>query len=1047
MISGRTLLCCPLALSYCATATAQEAPRRIQEDYLIKRWEMEHGLPENSATAFAQTADGYLWFGTFKGLVRFDGVEFKVFGPEEIPAMRSPSVVNLFLDIRQRMWVSTYEGMLLREGDDWRLIGPEQGWTGDFARSFAGRPDGEVLITDFKGRIFESAGNGVRELTPPDTLEKGQGCIAGVDDEGMWWVVQNRFIGRRENDRWVEKFPRSDLGGSDVGCGPAHGGGIWLKTGRELRRFQRGAETERREIPEDTGGLWSMMEDSRRCVWVASYHMGLSRIAPDGSLSRWDEARGGGDRGRSVFEDREGNLWFGTSGDGLARASLQRFRTVKPGGTQRAIQVTSVARQAAGGFWVATAGSGLWQLGENGRLSRVELPDPARTTAYLMSTLEDRRGAVWLGTAEHGLHRWIDGALEAFPPQLTGGGTSRALFEDSKGRIWSGGGSGLGCFENENWRTVDARGNAEPFTVLAVAEDAESSIWVAHNRGLFRSSDGANFAAVEDAGSAITRITGLWADAGGVMWLGSDGQGLLRWQAGRADRVPDFPVAKVDDLFADGQGNLWATAGHRLIRAPLTVLHAAAAGQGRLAVQVFGPADGLRAKQFSAGEQPAVAQDAAGRLCFATVIGAVVADPAALRLNPLPPPAQVTRLNWHREGRGAELRSTEDKRDGPFSAPVMLPPGSRNIEIHYAALSLTAPEKNQYQVRLDGVDSRWIDYGARRMAYFHELEPGDYVFRVRGSNNDGVWNETAAAVSFRVQPYYWQTAWFRLLMITAAAGMIAGVLFLAQRERRRRRAERSASARELQQLRDELAHLTRVALLGELSGSLAHELNQPLAAVLSNAQAGLRFLVRGNPDMEEMQALLQDIAADAKRAGGIIHGMRAMFKKETRQELQPVDIDEVVEQVRELLHAEIVSRQAEVDFNTGGPLPPVRAGRVELTQVLINLLLNSFDAMKEWPAPRRVQIVTALASGHVSIRVRDHGPGIAPEVRGKLFTPFASTKSGGLGMGLAISRTIVERFGGRLTAENHPEGGAEFSITLPPAPANEPLQPEAPATS
>jgi len=1039
----RSLLrCFRPALLLVAAAPAQEPVRSITDDYLIQRWETEHGLPENSATAFAQTADGYLWFGTFNGLVRFDGVEFTVFGPAEIPVMKHPAVFNLFRDARQRLWVSTGDGLLVREGETWRRLGPQEGWTGDYARSFAGRPNGDVLITDFKGLIFESAGNGVRALPPPEAMEKGQGGIAGVDDEGLWWVVQNRFIGRREGDRWVEKFPsRADLGRGAVGCGPARGGGLWLKQGRELLRIHGGAVAERRQLQSDTGGFWSMMEDSRGHVWVASHHMGTSRIAPDGALSRWDEPGGGGDHGRCVFEDREGNLWFGTSGDGLARATPRRFHTVKLGGTRRGIQVTSVAPRAAGGFWLATNGHGLTQLPADGTVSRVELPDSEKKAAYLVSVLEDRRGAVWLGTAGNGLWRWANGTLEAFSPESAGGSTPRVLFEDGKGRLWSGGGDGLAVYENGKWRPADAGGRLDGVAVTALAEDTGGSVWVAHAGGVLRSDARGNFLLLKEAGADFRDITALCAGAGGAVWLGSASRGLWRWLAGRLDRVPGFPADRVDSLIADGQGNLWAPAGYRLVRAPLSGLHAVTDKRaGRLRAQVFEAADGLDAKQFGAGEQPVAARDAAGRLCFAAAAGAVMCDPAALPLNPLPPPVQAVRLHWRREGRNPDDPAGAEQSRGPFTAPVILPPGSRYIEMHYAALSLTAPEKNRYEVRLDGVDRDWRAAGTVRRAFYHELPPGDYVFRVRGSNNDGAWNETGAALSFTVQPFYWQTAWFRLQAVTLAAGLISGVLVTSRRARRRRRAERRASERELQVAREELAHLTRVAMLGELSGSLAHELNQPLAAVLSNAQAGMRFITGGQPDLEEMQAILQDIADDAKRAGGIIHGMRAMFKKDTRQELQPVEVNEVVQQVLALLHSEIVARQAEVAFTSGAALPRVLAGKVELMQVLLNLVLNGLDAMKELSGPRLVWIDTSLEAGRIALRVRDSGAGIAPEVREKLFTPFVSTKSGGLGMGLAISRGIVERFGGRLTARNHPHGGAEFCLLLPPEKA--PLQPE-----
>lgn len=248
--------------------------------------------------------------------------------------------------------------------------------------------------------------------------------------------------------------------------------------------------------------------------------------------------------------------------------------------------------------------------------------------------------------------------------------------------------------------------------------------------------------------------------------------------------------------------------------------------------------------------------------------------------------------------------------------------------------------------------------------------------------------------------------------------------------------------------RKELAHLSRVGILGELAGSIAHELNQPLSAILSNAQVGRLHLDAPSPDMKEMREILEDIAADAKRAGGIIHGMRAMFKKDAPPNPQPVDADECITQVVSLLRSEIISRKMTVEHHPSAERISAMAGRVEVQQVLINLLLNAFDATAKGgdPGGCRIQVTTRAERGRVMVCVRDHGPGIPDEIRARLFEPFNSTKPGGLGLGLAISRSIARRFGGDLTVENHTDGGAVFCLSIPavscnhqePSPAGDP---------
>jgi PAS domain S-box-containing protein len=231
--------------------------------------------------------------------------------------------------------------------------------------------------------------------------------------------------------------------------------------------------------------------------------------------------------------------------------------------------------------------------------------------------------------------------------------------------------------------------------------------------------------------------------------------------------------------------------------------------------------------------------------------------------------------------------------------------------------------------------------------------------------------------------------------------------------------------------REEMTRMSRVSSMGELTASLAHELNQPLTAIATNAAAGKRLLAQGPPDLKEFEELLADVAMDARRAGDIIHGIHHFVRKGegTRG---PVSLNEIVQEVLRLLHSDLLGRETAVETQLAANLPPVDADAVQLQQVLLNLLMNSLEAMQSIPGGERRILISTKCEGNSSalVSVRDYGGGLPKEDLDKVFTQFYSTKPNGMGMGLTIVRSIVEAHGGKLSAENTDEG-ARFFFTLP----------------
>jgi len=238
---------------------------------------------------------------------------------------------------------------------------------------------------------------------------------------------------------------------------------------------------------------------------------------------------------------------------------------------------------------------------------------------------------------------------------------------------------------------------------------------------------------------------------------------------------------------------------------------------------------------------------------------------------------------------------------------------------------------------------------------------------------------------------------------------------------------------EVEQLRRDLTHVSRVTTMGEMAAALAHELNQPLTAILSNAHAGERYLTQAAPPLGEIREILQDVVGDARRAGDVIQRLRSLLRKEEARFL-PLDVNQVIREIAALVRTDAVLRNCAIDVDLAPDLPVVRGDRVQLQQVLLNLVINGMEAVGPHDEGRRVVLQTLPAEGAVCVSVRDQGPGIYGDELSRIFETFYTTKSEGMGMGLAISRSIVEAHGGRIWAENNPDRGATFSFTLPACP-------------
>ncbi len=807
-----------LTLAAAPAAVALDPARTLQQ-YVHEVWEVDRGLPQNSVLDVVQSADGYLWLATFEGLVRFDGVRFEVFDKVSVAAIADNSVWAVLEDRRGRLWAGTSGGgLVVREGGRFRAVTTADGLPSDFVTA---------LAEDGAGTLWVGTRHGVA-YPVGDRFEAVAGLTASVrtlaaDHDGALWVGTDGSGLFRVAGGVVTAFGAADGLPSDnvraLYVDPLDGT-LWVGTSAAgVLRFDG-----QRLVAVATSGapitdVRALLRDRHGSLWVGTGRLGLVRLVGDHAESF--DARDGltDDTVEALAEDAEGSLWIGTYRGGLNRLRDGKLVTLTTRQGLSHDQVRAVFADSRGDLWLGTVGGGADRLAGG---TVVEVVSTARglSSDLVWAITEGRDGSLWLGTYGGGLNRWRAGEVTVL---TTADGLSddvvRAVMEDRAGNLWIGtSAAGVDILRPDGRLDHLTSANGLPNDpVYALLEDTTGAIWLGtYGGGVAR--------VVGDTITTLSTADGLshdfaWtlsedADQPGVVWIGTNGGGLNRYQDGRLSAYTQRQGLANDVVFQivdDGAGRLWVGSQKGIFSVAKRDLAELDRGRDeRLRCVVFDHTDGMRAWGCNGPSSPAGAKDRRGRLWFPTVNGVAVVDPANLPTNTVVPPVVIERFVVD----GRELDPTVE---------AVLPPGSERLELAFTALSLVAPDKVRFRFRLEGLEERWTEASDRRGAQYQRLPPGRYVFRVLAANNDGIWNETGAALAFTLLPYFHQTRLFAVLVVAAVFALGAGVVAVRVRGLKARERElRQVVETRTRELADANAELTRLANQDGLTGIANH---------------------------------------------------------------------------------------------------------------------------------------------------------------------------------------------------------------------------------
>jgi diguanylate cyclase (GGDEF)-like protein len=782
-------------------------PTRAVTQYLRSSWQAEQGLPQNSVSAILRTRDGWLWAGTERGLVRFDGVRFTVFDRDNTPALPANGINAIHEDRDGRLWIGTSRGLVRRQGSVFERIDPA---AGDLRIA--------SLLEDHAGRLWVgSLGNGLFEVKAEKLVALGATIplpgrrIRALREaaDGALWIATEAGIASLAAGRMTSLAVRDGL--LDDSCfdlWPDADGTLWVGTDGGLQRYRQGvftAFTAKQGLTSNR--IRTLWRDRAGSLWIGTQGGGLDRLRRDGqTIEVLDTTRGlSSDVINAISEDGEGNLWLGSSGGGLIRLRDGKVATFGRAEGLPADIVYAIFEDRAGSLWFGMNTGGVARL-RGGALTVFDAADglPSETVT---SIAEDAAGTLWAGTYGGGLARF---ANERFTTPVAAGQLADpsvyALLPTRGGGLWVGtGGGGLDLLEaGRVTHTTVADGLPGGF-VQALLEDPAGALWIGTNEGLARLAGGRLTRWTTADGLADRSVLSLHLDAAGVLWIGTAGGGLSRFADGHFATVTSRQGLSDDTIgriLEDRSGRLWMSGDRGLSAVARSSLDDLLAGRRERVVPLhLGAGDGMRSAECYGGTQPAGIAGRDGRLWFPTIRGAVVLDPDHLPTNAAPPPVVIEAV-------------LVDGRATPASDGLRLAPGSHSFELEYTALSLREPARTRFRYRLEGFDPAWTEAGARRTAYYTGLPHGDYRFQVIAANEDGVWNERGASLDFVVAPSLGETWWFRLLAAAALAAALYGTYRLRvwRLEARQRELEAvvDVRTRELSTANRELARLANL---------------------------------------------------------------------------------------------------------------------------------------------------------------------------------------------------------------------------------------------
>jgi signal transduction histidine kinase/ligand-binding sensor domain-containing protein len=946
--------------------------------YIRDQWGAEQRFPGGTVNAIAETDDGYLWIGAEAGLVRFDGLNFRLFNHKNSTAFPAGPVLGLTADAAGNLWIRMQSSDLVRY-----RAGIFHDVSSELPRSEIGvtamcrGSNGEVLLARPSGSLKYSGGKLVSLGLPAVGLVIS---MAQTADGRIWMGTRDAgLLSPSEGgvSSIAEGLPDKKIN-TLLAAGDRQ---LWIGTDNGLVRWN-GIELTQAGLSHflERAQILAMTSDHESNTWVGTAH-GLVRVNARSISSLEKRGFEPGEAVTAVLEDREGDLWVGSAA-GIERFRDSVFLTYSPSGGLRSENNGPLYVDSDNRTWFAPSGGGLfWLKGEQaGQITSAGL---GQDVVY---SIAGGPGELWIGRQRGGLtHLITKGGVFTSKTYTQAEGLAQSsiyvVHRNRDGTVWAGTLSGgASRFTNGRFTTYTTKNGLASNSVGAIEEGSDGTMWIATPNGLNALSKDRWRVYTGRDGLPPGNVNCLLEGATGVLWMGTS-EGVAFLDSGQIHVPRDVPDALHEPVFGvaeDRNGWLWiATASHVLRVNREKLMHAALSDAD---VREYGLEDGLRGTG-GVKRNRSVVSDSLGRIWFSLNRGISVVDPARLAGNSVSPPVHIQAISA--DGRPIDLRE-----------PVHIPPARQRFTFSYTGVSLSAPDRVKYRYMLEGFDRGWSEPTAAREAVYTNLSPRSYRFRVIASNPEGVWNSADTLIGFDIDPVFWQTWWFRL------SGVLTCVLaFAAVYRFRLHQLATQLSVR----FEERLAERTRIAQ--ELHDTLL----QGFLSASMQLHVAVDRLPADSPAKLSLSRVLELMGQVIDEGRNAVRGLRS-------SESSSPELEKAFSRIQHELGID-----DEVPFRIivdGEPQPLHPVLRDEVYRIGREALVNAFRHARA----STVEVELEYSTNQFRILVRDNGCGIDPHV-------LQSGREGHFG--LPGMRERAERIGARLRVWSRTEAGTEVELTVP----------------